>query len=193
MEPTGVTLRHMSMKTAEARSGPAVMLLLALAACTGETREPSPPETTTQQGLDEVLLPTGHAPTPVVAPKRRPKADEAAVWEVAGLERVDAAATSFTANVARLACNSGVTGRVLAPPVDENATTVVVTFTVAPVRPRAVTCPSNNWVPHVVRLDDPLGDRALVDGSCLPGGEAETTSLCSRDGVRYEGRAFPVF
>ena len=31
----------------------------------------------------------------------------------------------------------------------------------------------------------PLGDRRMVDGQCLSGGEAETTSLCTTGGIRF--------
>lgn len=170
-----------------------VLLILTLTACTdGATPPPSSSEGT-QQGLDEVLLPTPSTPTAPAVGEKPPRSRESAVWEVAERASIDATATTFTADVSRLACSSGVTGKVFAPSVDETATTVVVTFTVAPLGPGGQTCQSNNFVPYVVRLQAPLGDRLLVDGACLPGGDAKTTRLCRRDGVRYQhGRSYPM-
>lgn len=70
--------------------------------------------------------------------------------------------------VSRIACNSGVTGEVLAPDVQIRDSDVVVTFTVQP----------ENAGPYEVRLNEPIGNRPLIDGQCLPGGEALDTSLC---------------
>lgn len=179
----------MTMAATRAHLAGTALLLLTLTACTDDSTPPSSVETT-PKGLDEVLLPTPSTPTPPAARAETPRSGDRAVWEVADGASIEASATAFTAHVARLACNSGVTGKVLDPSVEETATTVVVTFTVAPARPGAKTCQFNNTVPHVVRLEAPLGDRVLVDGACLPRGGARTTSLCSRDGVRYQGGAF---
>lgn len=112
-----------------------------------------------------------------------------ATWRLARGQAIDADATAFTAEVSRLECNSGVTGEVFAPTVVESDDRVVVTFTVAPSARRAATCQGNAPVPADVRLEAPIGDRVLVDGACEPGGGAVTTSLCSREGVRFRGAA----
>ncbi len=187
-----VTLRPMTMAATRAQVVGALLTVLTLCACANDATPP-PSASTRTQGLDEVLLPTPSAPTPPAARAKPPRSGDSAVWQVAERASIEATATGFTADVSRLACNSGVTGKVLAPSVEETPTTIIVTFAVAPVRPGAKDCQSNNSVPHVVRLREPLGDRVLVDGSCLPGGDAETTNLCNREGVRYDGRAFSAF
>ncbi len=112
---------------------------------------------------------------------------DAAVWRIAPKQHLSTSTTRFKALVTRLECNSGVTGKVLRPTVKASESTVVVTFAVSRDEDRAGDCQSNEWVPYQVNLGEPLGDRALVDGECLPGGEASTTTLCRRDGIRFEG------
>lgn len=62
---------------------------------------------------------------------------------------------------------------------------VVVTFSVAPKQPGAAACPGNDQVSYEVDLGEPLRDRALVDGQCLPGAEAATTSFCATGPTRF--------
>jgi hypothetical protein len=62
---------------------------------------------------------------------------------------------------------------------------VVVTFSVAPKQPGPAECQDNDQVPYEVDLGEPLRARALVDGQCLPGGEAATTSMCARGATRF--------
>jgi hypothetical protein len=110
---------------------------------------------------------------------------ETAVWRPMSKEPLDTSTTRFTAEVSRLACNSGVTGEVLPPKVELNKDEVIVTFTVAPQDPGGGDCQSNNWVAYPVNLNEPLGERMLIDGACSPGTEALGTAFCNRDGLRY--------
>jgi hypothetical protein len=89
---------------------------------------------------------------------------------------------SFTAFVTRLDCNGGVTGEVLEPTVEVDNAEIVVTFTVkaAP----GGDCPTNDQVPFVVDVGQPIGARRLLDGACRPTGEAASTSFCEDGGVR---------
>ncbi|SBV29526.1 hypothetical protein GA0070620_5103 [Micromonospora krabiensis] len=66
-----------------------------------------------------------------------------------------------------------------------SASEVVVTFSVAPKQPGAAACPGNNQVSYEVDLGELLRDRALVDGQCLPDGEAPTTSFCATGPTRF--------
>jgi hypothetical protein len=103
-----------------------------------------------------------------------PEGSGPARWELAPGEAVDAATTSFVANVTELTCSSGrsADGRVLAPDIVVSADRIVVTFRVAPATtatsagdpPTTVTCPSNPPSNYTVTLPEPLGDRVLVDG-----------------------------
>ena len=112
------------------------------------------------------------------------------VWELDPAQPAPRTATSVTALVTRLGCNGGVTGEVVRPHVEMTASQIVVTFQVTPRDPEAATCPSNQPVLYLVELGEPVGGRRLVDGRCLPGGEAEATSLCAPS--RWNGQQGPA-
>ena len=83
------------------------------------------------------------------------------------------------------ACSGGETGPVLEPVVHMDDERIKVTFAVESLPPGGYECPGNDAVPHVVVLDEPVGDRELVDGACLSG-EAATTAPCvDEDPVRW--------
>lgn len=90
---------------------------------------------------------------------------------------------SFSVEVSRVECNSGVTGEVLAPTVEEGQRKVVVTFKVAPDEPGNEDCQANEWISSTVRLGEPLGQRSLYDGECQPA--ATAPGLCRPRGLRY--------
>lgn len=110
---------------------------------------------------------------------------DAAVWVLGPRTVMKSSSTTFTALVSRLACNNGVTGQVLAPEITVDESAVVVTFSVARKVPGAASCPSNRPVAYEVDLAEPVLDRELVDGQCLSGGEAATTSFCLPESTRY--------
>jgi hypothetical protein len=109
----------------------------------------------------------------------------AAVWELQSGQRLTAFTTGFTALVSRLECNNGITGAVMAPNVQIRNSEIVVTFQVEPKEPGGADCQGNEWVPYEVTLNEPIGDRALIDGQCLPGWAAEQTSFCDPDPRRW--------
>ncbi len=115
-----------------------------------------------------------------VAPE--PEPGDTATWTIDPSAPPSAADSTFIAQVTRLGCNGGVTGRVLRPGVVVGESEVVVTFNVE-ADPDGGTCPINDRVPYRVDLGAPLGDRALVDGSCGPG--APAANFCETDGVRW--------
>jgi hypothetical protein len=110
-----------------------------------------------------------------------------ATWVVADDDRPTPAAQSFNAMVERLGCAGGETGKVLRPTVVANEDQVIVTLYVEPLPPGHYTCPGNKVVSHVVALDEPIGERQLVDGACLAG-EAVSTTMCSDGAVRWSPR-----
>lgn len=113
----------------------------------------------------------------------------AATWELARDQRPGPGTSEVEVLVTRVGCNSGVTGEAKEPAVDFQESRVVVTFVVTPGEPSAADCQGNRPVPYRVALDEPLGSRQLVDGQCLPGGEAADTLDCeSGGGVRYTPR-----
>lgn len=111
---------------------------------------------------------------------------DAAVWFPAPRSAIESSSTTFTVLVSRLGCNNGTTGRVQTPEIVSNESEVVITFTVAAKGPGAANCLGNQEVAYKIELGEPLLERALIDGQCLPGGEAVTTSFCVPDSARYE-------
>jgi|GEM_PF-1168681 len=77
--------------------------------------------------------------------------------------------TEIEVLVTERACNSGedAKGRIEEPVVTVGAESVTVVFAVRP-RGGAQDCPSNPETPYVMVLDEPLGDRVLLDGSEVP-------------------------
>src|SRR5690554_393846 len=104
-----------------------------------------------------------------------------ATWELTGHVTQDS--RTLQIGVTRLGCAGGVTGEVLEPQVAYEGDRIVITVDVAALDDGAYSCPSNDVVLVVVELDEPIGDRTLVDGACLEG-EAGTTSFCS-DAARW--------
>jgi hypothetical protein len=109
---------------------------------------------------------------------------DAAVWRLQPGQSLQATSTALTALVARLACNNGVTGEVLAPQVRRTDSAVIVTFEVVPRQPGAAQCNGNNEVPYKVDLGGPLEGRALMDGQCLPPSPAASTGVCDGGAAR---------
>jgi hypothetical protein len=133
------------------------------------------------------------APAPTSS--AQPAPPDPAVW-VTDLTAVpQPTASSFTAMASRLGCNDGATGRILPPEVTVTATEVVVRFTAEGLGQGAHRCPGGDWVPYVVDVGEPIGDRALVDGACRGGGQAPGTAYCAEDagrGVRWRPRSGPI-
>jgi hypothetical protein len=104
-----------------------------------------------------------------------PRGAETGTWALGATPSPES--TELTLLVSRLECASGVTGDVLTPIVRVESERVVITTPVADNGSDDGECPSNDEVPVTVRLDAPLGDRALIDGACLEG-EAVGLLLC---------------
>ncbi len=103
------------------------------------------------------------------------EAGEAATWDIDPDAPPQPDAASFPVLVTRVACNSGETGEVFRPRIEEAQGTVVVTFAVAP-QPvgGSYDCQGNKPVRTEVQLAEPVGDRTVVDGACrtsLPNGQ----------------------
>lgn len=103
-----------------------------------------------------------------------------AVWVLAPGEAVSAESASIDVLVSRLGCNSGVTGAVNQPVVEATDDEIVITFTVSPEDAEFADCQGNDQVEYVIELDDPVGDRALVDGACRTT-SASSTVFCDSE------------
>ena len=91
-----------------------------------------------------------------------------AVWAVDPTSPTTESSQTFTALVMRIGCAGGRTSEVFDPNIDADDDEIIITFTVAPISGDQE-CPSNDAVPFVVELDEPIGDRRLVDGACRSG------------------------
>lgn len=109
---------------------------------------------------------------------------EPAVWEVSDPDEVTAASQTFEIGVTRVECASGVTGEVLPLEVEEEDEQVVITATVAQNGGGGADCQDNDAVVVPVQLEEPIGDRELVDGACERFPDVATTTFCT-DEVRW--------
>lgn len=92
-----------------------------------------------------------------------------AVWELAPGQVVTPSTTRLDVLVTQVDCNNGRTNTPLEPEITLTEDRVVIAVTVADEdrgRPVVHTCQSNPPVPLEVVLPEPLGHRALVDGTC---------------------------
>ncbi len=124
-------------------------MIVALLGCTSPAPEAAPNATASPEVTDSPAMPDSSP----------------AVWELATSTAIDSGATVFDVLVMRTECNSGVTGTVNPPLVDFRAEEIVISFTVSPGTPAAATCQGNDQVEYTVTLDQPVGDRRLVDGA----------------------------
>lgn len=108
-----------------------------------------------------------------------------ATWEVADPSSIDAGTVELTLAVTRLGCASGQTGIVREPTIIYEPHRVLIRAGVEPLpRGEGFNCQSNDAVDIVVRLDQPVGTRSLVDGACVQG-EAASTAMCLGGPVRW--------
>lgn len=103
--------------------------------------------------------------------ERTPTAGDAEVapWELAPGADLSPAATRIEVLVHEQGCASGTSaeGRIAPPTIEYGPETVIITLAVIPVTGGA-TCPGNPDTPFTVELDQPLGDRTLLDGGTTP-------------------------
>jgi hypothetical protein len=103
--------------------------------------------------------------------EREPTADDAvpAPWEPSPDADLTPGSTSIEVLVNEVSCASGesAAGRIAEPEITTTDAEVIVTLAVIP-RSGAQDCQGNPATPFTLELDEPLGDRALLDGSHAP-------------------------
>jgi len=167
-----------------------ILLVLAwsyLAAACGSDSDSSASPPSPSIGPPATTVPTLVGSTAIELPPATFDAPgDVAVWKLESATDVVTSSTTFTALVNRLGCSGGVTGEVLEPTIEVGETEVVVAFFVAALdSDLEQTCPGNDEVPYEVILDEPIGQRQLLDGSCRSGGEATSTSFCAAGAARW--------
>jgi hypothetical protein len=113
-------------------------------------------------------------------------AGDPAIWYLAKSQTLSQSSTAFTALVSPYNCNNGEAGDVLPPDVRMDEHEVIVTFQVATLKRGNAFCQGNAARKYRVKLAEPLGERALVDGECREHDGASSTSFCLPTDVRYE-------
>lgn len=106
-----------------------------------------------------------------------------AVWYVAAHQVLRPGTTGFAVTVTRTGCSSGQQGQPLAPVINSTEAAITITFRMDP-HISSGTCEGTAGVDYRVQLREPIGKRALVDGSCRSVSGLSSTSFCLRDGVR---------
>lgn len=102
-----------------------------------------------------------------------------ATWQLLS-ENLDAESTALKIGVMRVECAGGETGTVLPPTITYSDEQIVIEALVATLPDGAYTCQSNDVVPLEITLEQPIGDRELIDGICQPAG-----GNCTDGGVRW--------
>lgn len=113
-----------------------------------------------------------------------PSDGDPATWTLVDPSAVDARSTEVRIAVTRISCSGGETGDLLAPTVIYEDDRVVIHAIAAPLPEGAYTCLGNDAVDVTVELDEPLGERDLIDGVCLEGA-AVSTVFCAEGPVRH--------
>lgn len=113
---------------------------------------------------------------------------ERAYWEVPDPDSVESDDESLEVGVSRQDCASGETGEVTEVKVTEDEDQVVIQAFTEPLTGEAYTCPENDVVSVNVELDEPIGERELVDGVCTDDDVADTAT-CDSD-VRWSTESF---
>jgi hypothetical protein len=90
-------------------------------------------------------------------------------WRVDAWSPPTPQSTSFPVEVMEHECASGqpADGRIAEPIVEYGEDAITVTIPVHEVEGGA-TCPGNPWTPFLLELDEPIGDRQLLDGGPWP-------------------------
>lgn len=146
-EPTVETIRRTDVKTSIVLS--AAIVLLALTACTGNS----------QQAVDPPVA--SSAPT-VDVEGRKPVA-----WKLAGPKPAPDE-TRIEVQAAWIACTSGSRPEDPQPAVTYAETTISVTIWAIPPSGNAFTCQGNPSSTVIVKLDEPVGDRRIIQGPEAP-------------------------
>ncbi|AIY03931.1 hypothetical protein ART_4332 [Arthrobacter sp. PAMC 25486] len=88
-------------------------------------------------------------------------------WQLLDPSEVTPEAITLQLGVSRVGCAGGATGEVLKPQVTFEGGRIIIQTDVAPLPEGAYTCQSNDLVPITVELQEPVGNRELLDARCL--------------------------
>ncbi|SCB80717.1 hypothetical protein [Arthrobacter sp. NIO-1057] len=110
-----------------------------------------------------------------------------AQWTLIDSALVTPASTRLELGVMRIACSSGNTGEVTGTQVDYSATTISIGIVVEPLEEKPQSCQSNETVPFTLELEEPVGQRSLIDASCAREDQpADDSQGCAQNGLRWQ-------
>ncbi|WP_345474389.1 hypothetical protein QMQ05_07755 [Glutamicibacter ectropisis] len=110
-----------------------------------------------------------------------------AQWSLIDSTLVTPASTKLELGVMRIACSSGNTGEVTGTQVDYSATTISIGIVVEPLEDKPQSCQSNETVPFTLELEEPVGQRTLIDASCAREDQpADDSQGCAEHGLRWQ-------
>ena len=135
------------------------------------------------EGVPEAL-PTTTPTIPKLTAPMPANLGDTATWTLAAPDAVNAATTSLSLNVTRLGCAGGKTGAVLEPTFSTSNTQIIIRANVKPAPTGSARCPGNDSVQVTLTLNEPIGDRDLLDAACLEG-DAVRTSFCAEGAARW--------
>ena len=105
-----------------------------------------------------------------------------ATWDVADPAAVKPADRAVHLQVQRVDCASGKTGKIVGADVDYQDEQIAIAVHLEPIVGDQ-SCQGNEQVPYTVELDEPIGQRELVDAACAAR-PASGTVMCD-DAVRW--------
>ncbi|UUX60540.1 hypothetical protein [Glutamicibacter halophytocola] len=109
-----------------------------------------------------------------------------AQWSLMDSSAVTSKSTSLDLGVMRIACGSGVTGGITGAQVDYGEENITIGMVVEPLTGAPQTCQSNETVPYTLELEEPVGQRTLIDASCAAADTPlDETGGCGQEGIRW--------
>jgi hypothetical protein len=111
---------------------------------------------------------------------------DTASWELLEADQVTTESTTIQIGVTRISCASGITGTVLEPQIQVEATRIVIRALVETQKPGGYNCQSNNVVPITVKLPSSIGHHELFDAVCLDSHQLTTASCAYDQGIRWK-------
>lgn len=111
-----------------------------------------------------------------------------ALWAFMDPGAVTVDSTVLDIGVQRSGCADGFTGEVADAQVVYEQERIVVNMSVEPIDAGPHDCQDNETVPYQLNLEEPVGNRQLVDGGCADSSLSGTTA-CSDGGVRWKPEA----
>ncbi len=113
-----------------------------------------------------------------------PTGSVTAAWDLRTPQKVTPDSTSLDVDVYRLECSGGTTGTVEEPNVTYEPERILIRGLLSDLPDGSYTCLGVSPAPATIELSEPVGNRTIMDASCL---EEDNTDLtgCEDQGIRW--------